>query len=110
MRIVHTHAADAARWHGLLPYAVARRQIAYERRHAMVRAWDVGMSAKAVGAWLGLEPATVEGDMRRARHERQRGALSPAERWMANAVTDFCVLVVLARRADEPAPVIRRRA
>lgn len=67
-------------WYALLPKHIAQRQIAWERRHSMLRAVNAGATQAEIAKHLGLSRAVISVHVRIA--ARQQGRQSPAEKFL----------------------------
>lgn len=82
--------SDGRRWRGLMPtIKLARDQIHWERRHALLRAHEAGATLPNLAAWLGEPWSFVAILIDRARRERRAGARSPAEHWIASGEAEL---------------------
>jgi hypothetical protein len=74
-------------WFDLVPNDVARLQLAYERRHRVLRVRQAGLTYRELGAALGVSFERARQIVLRA----QRDKLSPVERYCV-AHGDICEL------------------
>lgn len=70
------------RWLDVLPEPTARRQMSWERRHALLRAYEAGAQQKDLAAHFGVTASRVHEQIVRARIERRMRRRSPVERYI----------------------------
>ena len=68
-------------WAELLPATIAEQQIAWERRHSVLRAREAGATLGVIGARVGFSRERVRQLSEQARREIGSGRRSPVERY-----------------------------
>jgi hypothetical protein len=77
-------AGMAERWHGILPVNLIADQVAWDRRHGALRAYEADCAMDIIVQKLGLTTrARAYQLMNKARADREYGRRSPAERYLS---------------------------
>lgn len=70
-------------WAELLPATIAEQQIAWERRHSVLRAREAGATLAAIGTRIGLSRERVRQLSEQARRESEGERRTPVERYFS---------------------------
>lgn len=70
------------KWIDLLPKSVAEHQAAWERRHAVLRAYESGASMRDIAKIMGIVVSRVHQLTTKAHRERRTGKTPPIESFL----------------------------
>jgi hypothetical protein len=74
------------KWSDVLPHTLAQRQVYWERRRRIWRAWAAGASYAEIGRKLGITKGRVQYICERVEREIKRKMKSPVEGFLAGTV------------------------